>query len=230
MGSNGGAGMTEFWDTWTTPGGYHALLAYRPHTNDWNVLNSVNRPGDEYSLPTGLSGWALDIGGHIGAVSIALAYDNPDLRVLCVEPIPENVQLARANIAANGLSERVTILDGAAGTDPLVVYGGTGESAEHHAFVGNNEWSLVASGSQSLTARCYSLTALLRRTKSARIALLKIDCEGCEWSFLADPAIAKVDRIVGEWHPPGTAGRLVGLLPVHDVTFVGEHGFTAVLR
>ena len=61
--------------------------------------------------------------------------------------------------------------------------------------------------------------------------MLKIDCEGCEWAFLADPAIGKVEIIVGEIHPPGTQLQLVKLLTkTHYVEFIGEHGFRAVLR
>lgn len=218
-------------DTWITPAGHFATFEYREQTNDWNVLSSVNRPGDEYNLPTGWSGWALDIGAHLGAVSIALALDNPELRVLAVEPLPDNLRLLRLNIDANGLSDRVTIVDGVAGTDPLVTYGGEGPSAEHHGFIGNNEWSLIASGAERLIAQCYSLKGLMAKVKAKRLAFLKIDCEGCEWSFLDTPAIAKVERITGEWHPPGTVARLRALLEgTHDVTLVGEHGFEAVLR
>ncbi|HXI79840.1 MAG TPA: FkbM family methyltransferase [Verrucomicrobiae bacterium] len=218
-------------DRWMTPGGHMATFTYRERTNDWNVLSSVNVPGDEYRLPTGLTGWALDIGGHIGAVTVALALDNPDLSVLCIEPIPDNLGIIRENIAWNGLGDRVRLVDGVAGTDPLVTFGGEGEPAEHHAFVGNNQWALTASGAETVMARCYSLAAIIRSLKAASIAFMKIDCEGCEWSFLDSPAIAKVERIVGEWHPPGTVARLRALLErTHDVTLVGEHGFEAVRR
>ena len=216
---------------WTTPSGHAATMEFREGTNDWNVLSSVNRPGNEYDLPTGLAGWALDIGAHLGGVSIALALDNPELRVLAVEPQPDNLRLLHLNIGYNSLTDRITVVDGVAGTDPLVTYGGHGQSAEHHAFIGNNEWSLVASGSETISARCYSLSGLMRRIRAQSIAFMKIDCEGCEWSFLADPAIGKVSRISGEWHPPGIAERLSKLLdPTHVVTFIGDHGFAAVLR
>lgn len=215
--------------TWQTPAGHAAQFRYRELTNDWNVISSVTT-GNEYDLPIGLSGWAIDVGAHIGAVTVALALDNPKLHVIAVEPIPDNLFLLAQHIEANGLADRVVVIDGAAGTDGRVVYGGEGESAEHHAFVGNNEWSLAAPGASSLTAQCWSLSAILHRHKVREVAFLKIDCEGCEWSFLADPAIAKVQRIHGEWHPPGTFAQLGGLLPAHDVQAVGEHGFTAVRR
>lgn len=213
---------------WLTPGGHPATFTYRERTNDWNVISSITT-NDEYALPRGLSGWALDIGGHLGGVSIALALDNPGLRVLCVEPLPDNVALARLNIAANGLSERIEVIEGAAGSDGTIAWGGSGESEEHHAFVGNNQWALEAPEHHTTEARCYSLSAFMRKAK--RVAFMKIDCEGCEWSFLADPAVSRVERLAGEWHPPGTRERLFALLnATHEVTWIGEHGFAAVAR
>src|SRR5690349_16687276 len=32
------------------------------------------------------------------------------------------------------------------------------------------------------------------------VSFLKIDAEGAEWQFLADPAVERVDRIHGEYH------------------------------
>jgi hypothetical protein len=133
----------------------------------------------------------------------------------------------------------VFVLQGSAGSDPVVRYGGTGnDPAEHHAFVGNTQFIVDGVPHESVTLACYSLSALMETIPT--LAFLKIDCEGCEWSFLADPAIGRVERIVGEFHPPGrgavgglldVGAALRGLLePTHDVTTIGEHGFKAVLR
>lgn len=221
---------TDLNGEWTTPAGAHARYTYRSDTNDWNTLSSIHAPTDEYGIPTGLSGWAFDIGGYLGAVAIALALDNPDLSVLCVEPVPDNLRLIEANIAANHVEDRVFLLSGSAGTNPVVNFGGQGnDSAEHHAFVGNAEYVTWGTAHQSVTVACYSLSALMESIPT--LAFLKIDCEGCEWSFLADPAIGRVERIVGEWHPPGTFADLERLLePTHVLTAIGEHGFKAVLR
>lgn len=228
-----------------TPRGAPLVVHYRADTNDWNTANASTTE-DEYhlrDLPP-LTGWALDIGGYLGTVGISLAVDNPGLNVVIVEPVPENAALIRQNIEANGVADRVTLLEaGAAGPDvtkSTIRYRYRGSTlADHHAFVGNA--SLVdgagATGVEhdERPIACYSLSSF---ANIERFALVKIDCEGCEWSVLTDPAVARVDRFVGEWHPTGgkTQADLLGLLSgTHDVTWDGPHpegpqGFVAVRR
>ena len=102
---------------WHTPGGHPVKMTYRRDTTDWNTVSACLRnpmgatwdSGDEYHLPRGLAGWALDLGAHIGAVTIGLLMDNPDLRVLAIEAVPENAELIKANLALNGLTDRAIV-------------------------------------------------------------------------------------------------------------------------
>jgi tRNA1(Val) A37 N6-methylase TrmN6 len=52
----------------------------------------------------------FDLGAGIGAVGLAIALNAPQTRVALVEIDPDVSALAAANIAANGLGERVTLL------------------------------------------------------------------------------------------------------------------------
>jgi FkbM family methyltransferase len=194
---------------WTTPDGHTATFEYRQDTSDWNTISSVMAPHDEYRVPSGVSGWALDIGAHLGAVTIALLLDNPELRVIAVEPVPDNARLARRNLELNGLTERCVVIEGAVGgpgdESVTVYYGYSGnETAEHHAFIGNSSLAYDNGGMLPHEERIYpahTLSDLLRLTEYTRITWAKIDCEGGEWSFLQDPAVDLVDTWVGEWHP-----------------------------
>lgn len=209
-----------------TPAGLPVVMFIRDGTNDHDTAQACMTQ-DEYGLAgMHFCGEALDIGGYAGGVTIGLLMDNPKLHVTIVEPLPANLELIRRNLEANRLTERATVIDGAAGTDGRILFMGDGN--EYHGFVGNAHFARRAKHPKSLTATCYSLSALM---PPEGLSLLKIDCEGCEWSFLSDPAIGKVEMIVGEWHPPGTATDLLMLLrPTHEVQFIGEHDFAAVLR
>ena len=229
--------------SWRTPRGREALLVIRDNTSDWNTVSSV-MTHDEYELrPLTLDGLAIDVGAHIGAVSIALALDNPDLRVVAVEAIEENADLVRRNVALNGLGDRVTVLHRAAAAPGVetadVFWRAQGnETVEHHAFIGNSTlvYEHGDTGHETATVACVSLTAVMAREDARSASFLKIDCEGCEWSFLQDPAVARIARIHGEWHNVHGHVRedVLALLPDHEVTFSGPvggpGGFVAVRR
>lgn len=225
-----------------TPRGTPVRLHYRELTNDWNVLYSALNE-DEYGLRERyLGGLALDIGAHIGGVTVGLAIDNPELHVIAVEPVPDNARLLRWNVAENGLGDRVTVIEGATGRGEVPVQHGFrgSESALHHAFVGNssllvgNSSLLVGEGDYD-TITYPGLT--LGDLAYADVALLKIDNEGGEYDFLDDPLVSLCEVIVGEWHNVGghVQGDTAALLgATHDVTFsgpvAGPGGFLAVRR
>ena len=221
-----------------TPRGNPATMHYRTDSSDWNTLYSALNE-DEYGLAGYvLTGLALDIGAHIGAVTVALALDNPDLRVIAVEPVPDNARLLRENVDANGLADRVTVIEGAAGSGTVTVwYGYRGsETAEHHTFIGNSSLAYDHGGEnehEEITYQGVTLSDLA----AGDVALLKIDNEGGEYDFLADPAVARCAVILGEWH--NVRGHvqtdIASLLgATHVVTFSGPvggpGGFVAVRR
>ena len=210
---------------WRTPRGHVADMLYRRDTNDYNTIQSAIGE-DEYGLAAlHLEGHALDIGAHIGSVSIALALDNPGLQVTAVEAVPPNVELLEQNIERNGVSDRVSVIEGAAGDgSPVKVRWGVAgsDSALHHAFIGNAVLSAVASGGETAT---YLGSYALADLAQGPICFAKIDCEGCEYPFLQGPALAHIERIHGEEH--GAALNLPGL----DVTYTQDNtprGFVAV--
>lgn len=225
--------------TYLTPRGAPLIIWVREGTNDHNTANA-SATEDEYGLrERHLSGLALDIGGYLGTVGISLAVDNPDLRVVCVEPVPANADLIRRNIEANDVGDRVTLVEGLAGHSGagVIRFGFKGnETALHHAFVGNA--SIAAPGDEHtvLTVPSYSLSDLVG---AEPVRLMKIDCEGGEWDFL-DTDLSGVQTIVGERHPhPLTGGTrtradLLALLRGFDVTYAGPEagpeGFVAERR
>lgn len=224
-----------------TPRGLPVRFRYREGTNDWNTLTACLNE-DEYGLRDlpPLTGSAADLGGYLGAVGIALAADNPTLRVLIVEPVPDNVELTRWAVEANRLDARIVVEQGAIGDGSVVEvryrYSGT-ETAVHHAFVGNSSLSYDHGGFLPHHVVSYpSLTPADIVERIGTPAFVKMDTEGAEWAFLAAGA-ALLPLVVGEWHPVRgyTRGDLLALLAdTHEVTFTGPEagpgGFRAVAR
>lgn len=226
-----------------TPNVRPARMTYRADTSDWNTLYACMNE-DEYGFRgRRLSGWALDIGAHIGGVTVGLAVDNPGLHVIAVEAVPPNVELLRANVRAAGVEDRAVVVAGAvgcAGKSVDVWYGYRGsEVAEHHAFIGNCSLAYDNGGSLDHETAHYdfavTLDELLGMTGTDRIEMCKVDVEGGEYTFLDTRAVEAVAEFVGEWHPVRghTRASILDLLgSTHDVTFngpvAGPGGFRAV--
>lgn len=225
---------TEDITTLRTAGGRLAVFSVRPGTNDGALVHGIIT-GAEYPFDRlrGLSGWAIDVGAHIGIVAVALALDNPDLRIIAVEALPENVTALRRNIALNGLADRIHIEAAAAsseeeyadGTQVPIVYGWAHAENQPDHYMVESQFigGMVGPNDSSRTAMCsaLSLGAIRDRYDMDDVVLLKIDCEGCEWFFLTSPDVAAVEHIIGEMHigKHGGAKELRAMLePTHTVT------------
>jgi len=148
------------------------------------------------------SGVAIDIGAHIGGVSVALALDNPGARVIAVEALSANVELAQHNIERNGVAGRVTLLHAAASKkrgNAQVKWNFDGsEAGQHHRFIAN------AHGIPQKTndvERVKTVTlADLGSLAGQEIAFAKVDCELCEYDFLDTASVGIVQEFRGEFH------------------------------
>lgn len=213
-----------------TPHSREVFFHTRNDTNDAALVTGILAK-DEYGLGRlpRLSGVAVDIGAHIGTVAIALALDNPGLRVIAVEAVDENVQVLRDNVAANELLDRVTVIEAAASAPGrkkvrLLWNYRSAENADQpyvkdSRFIANI-FDADGSDADTHTVDAISLDKIMEGLDS--IALLKLDCEGCEWQFLRSPRVGDVETIIGEYHNGDGLGGLERLLAdTHTVSFMG---------
>jgi FkbM family methyltransferase len=239
-GPNNAAGI--YLSEWDTPGGNLATLFYRGGTSDWNtisacLLNPMGPTGDEYHLPSGLSGWALDLGAHVGSVTVGLLLDNPELRVLAIEAVPPNVAMIERNLAVNGVADRAVVWNAAAWNkagELTVEYDYQGdEIATTHRFIGSvSPWISDAPRTYE-KVRSVTLRQALAVTDGQGFVWVKSDCEGCEHPFFRGKSLAKLGTIEGEWHErDGTPESFAeNLSATHDVTWgegIGGGPFKAV--
>lgn len=215
----------------TAARGGRGSLVIRDKTSDLSLAlatlsNHWATGDDEYHLADlHVSGVFVDIGAHIGVVALAVLLDNPEARAILVEPIPENMALARQTMELNGLDERVTFVQAAVGTTQ-VRYG----TDLDDRFVGNlgyNDGPTIATEEVTL--------AQLVKMAGGHIDALKTDCEGGEWSLLAEPEVADVALIFGEWHGHhhdfSGPERLLDLLgPTHEVDVLSDDGGVGLFR
>lgn len=227
-------------DTYTlhTPRGHEAVMGARPQTSDYSVMGSTFRGVagsglvDEYDLRSlYIKGRFVDVGAHVGSVTVAVLLDNPDATAICVEPVPENIAVLVANLASNGLTDRAVIIQGAVGTD-RVFYGF--EGTEHLAtnrYIANPTGVVFGEHPKSVEIRVreVALEELLP------CDAMKLDCEGGEWSLFADPRITEIPLVFGEYHfGAGAEGVKRTFEATHSLEFtIGDENagnFRAVAR
>lgn len=195
----------------------------RPGSNDHNTVWSCAWE-DEYGLAdVEVEGkLVFDIGAYIGGVGVWLA--TRGARVVCVEPIPGNVELIQLNAALNNAS--LEILEAVVGrpgvqtvrwgfyadpewnarvdADPtcgLKHDEARIESIRHHQNVGMAGLILgnpVDQIYEEAVVESYSLHDLVGMYGAPDI--IKLDCEGGEWALFNEPEIRVVPLITGEWH------------------------------
>jgi FkbM family methyltransferase len=211
----------------------------RADTNDGALVMGIIAT-DEYGLADlpKLTGTAIDIGAHIGTVALALAVDHPDLHVIAVEAVGQNVEVLRANIEHNHLSDRITAIEAAASAPGVeserLLWGYRTAENTDQAYVDDSRYIAnifddVASDGDWHTVKAVSLDTLMEGAD--RLALLKIDCEGCEWAFLKSPRVKDVDLIIGEYHNGGGIEAVRALIgDTHDVRKSGGHDDVGMFR
>lgn len=130
-------------------------------------------------------GIVFDIGTNIGCFSMLSAISGAK-KIYSFEPEPHNFEMLTLNIEANNLP--IEPIKHAVG-HPRITYIDNGSG---HSQIGQDTGSEV----EVVDINPYM-------DDLERIALVKVDCEGGEYEFfetISDSNLAKIDRIVGEFH------------------------------
>jgi FkbM family methyltransferase len=140
----------------------------------------------------------IDVGAHLGLVSMYLAKLHPEIRIYSYEPVPELYERFCNNLEANGITNVVP-------HQAAVTADGRWLEMIH----GNHSAEATAYGIRSgryvgepFTVRSTTIPRILRRYKIKRVRLLKLDCEGAEHEILAKSRswMSRVDHVRGEIH------------------------------
>ena len=139
----------------------------------------------------------LDIGAHVGIVSIYLKKAYPFLRVIAVEPVPENYERLLRNAEANSVElETVQCAITADGRD-VTIRGNMCQNAG-----GMTLYAVPRPDDDSCTASSMTLRQLFEKFGLESVKLLKLDVEGAEYEILAgdEGLLDSVDWLIGEFH------------------------------
>ena len=142
----------------------------------------------------------IDIGAHVGLVSLYLATRWPWLRIHAFEPYAVNHETCVENLRLNQVTN-VRLYQEAVTADarPIVLHclpSNTGGATAVFAMPGADAAPAV---------RSTTLGEIFDRALAPgeRCRLLKMDCEGMEYEILPSPVLDRVDFLAAEFHEDG---------------------------
>lgn len=170
----------------------------------WSVKETfVDRFYERYGCPVGEPWVVIDIGGGIGDFSIFAAHRHPANIVYAFEPFPGSFALLEQNLKRNQVANVQAFQQAIwSSRGSLALDTSTGEPVQ---FI-SREIGADARGENAVP--CDTLENTLARLDIRRCDLLKIDAEGAEYAILfhaSDAALAKIQRVVMEYHDAITA-------------------------
>jgi len=145
----------------------------------------------------------VDVGAHLGTISIALARLYPGVRIIAIEPTTANFTRMQANIARNQVTG-ITPLQVAVGPrdEPVEMLWTPHDSAAANAKTGAERRELLLRhGWSSEIVPGRQLDGIFAEYGIQSCRFLKLDCEGAEWDiFAASECLNRVESISLELH------------------------------
>lgn len=140
----------------------------------------------------------IDVGGFVGDFSLYAAKRLSAKRVIVCEPSPRNWKLLLKNIEANGYQDRIEPINKAVtdGSDLMM-------NADAPDEVQCTVSAYFESGDELTAIPGISLEQLLRDCSVEHVDLLKIDCEGGEFSIIdstPSEVFSRIQNLVFEYH------------------------------
>jgi len=147
----------------------------------------------------------LDVGAHVGVVSIYLAKKWPGVLIHAFEPMPENFMRLETNLKANDVKNVKAHPFAVSGNGRRMRIGGNLQqnSGGMSAFASFGKRAAVH------TVESVTLAQIFTRLNVGKCKLLKMDCEGAEYEILrtSEGLLDRVEYLSGEFHTNGNLAR-----------------------
>lgn len=163
----------------------------RGGTNDIDVMQEVFR---SYSLFSYKGKCVLDIGGHIGGFAVMALRDGAKF-VASYEPCKESYDILLLNTRKWWLTEQIKNINAA------VMHADVGGTVLYKSMTGKNPGSNSVIPFRGRATECVPTVAFSDVLDSVQPDVIKMDCEGAEYSLLLQNALPlSVHEIVLEIH------------------------------
>lgn len=167
-------------------------IVYRPGTSDESIIQTVLVEQREYAFPPMKPHIIFDIGANIGVLSVILANIYPDAKIYAFEPVKENFELLKENVASY---KNVAPLHMGLGNKTETKY--IHKSTDPSNLGGFS--TFITDGDEHEEITIIDTAKFCEKVGTPD--LIKIDCEGAEFDILTSiPDIKKVKWVTGELH------------------------------
>lgn len=140
----------------------------------------------------------VDVGGNIGTFTLYAAHKSPNARIITVEPEPGNLEMLHKNIADNGLTDRVDVVEAGVGPEEK-----TTTFYVTHKTSGGHSLYHYTENSHPVEVKIIPLKTIFERHHLTTCDYLKLDCEGGEYDALyglPDEILTSIPFIAIEYH------------------------------
>jgi len=155
----------------------------------------------------------VDAGAYIGAFALFVKNVCPGATVICLEPVPGNFAILRANVGQEAIAEQVALV----GVPGLVtVYDFGLDASGCHSI-----YDLGIDGAVPVEVEGVTLVQVLHKHNVGHLRFLKMDCQGAEFDVVPNTphdALLTIDYIAMEVHRIiASTDRILGTIPDHRV-------------
>jgi FkbM family methyltransferase len=136
----------------------------------------------------------VDVGAGVGDTAILFALRGAR-RVVALEPYPSLYGEAIINIRANGIEDKVALINAGLGSFDGEVCASANNLNEYTIFKPSDECGV--------RVRMYTLSSLIREFNIENGSILKMDCEGCEYETIpraSSKDLSVFSQIIIEYH------------------------------
>lgn len=164
----------------------------------------------------------VDLGANIGSFSLACSTLRPDVRLLAVEPDPNNFAALEANLGLlNAELHQLALTDH---DGEIKLFLGEQDTVANSTFAGK-----MVSGQRAVMVQSRDTKPFLEEITQlhGKIGLLKSDTEGGEWHLLRLPEqfTAAIPMIFLEYHSSSFLEQFLGRILKSHVIFSGSVRF-----
>ena len=146
----------------------------------------------------------FDAGANEGYYTIGMKQNNPSLKIISVEPVPETFKMLKKNINTNKLKNIIPINKALSFSNKKISMDFVPEAtmiASKNILAQPRSW-LDKKRIKKVKVQGITLTKLCKQLKINSIDILKLDVEGAELDILkgGKEMLPKIKKIIIEWH------------------------------